>query len=71
MIRFADVDAERRLRTYLTLSAAGERRPEVDGARSAPAEAALRDERDPLTEGLLAELTHYTEAELRALWGDR
>jgi hypothetical protein len=45
----------------------------------ATCEAALRDERDPLTPGLLAErpprqrtpADRITEAELRALWGDR
>jgi hypothetical protein len=56
------------LRTDLTLSAVGDRPQHVDRV---PAEAAIRDERDPLTPRLLAELDHYTESELRALWGDR
>ena len=62
---------ERVLNPELTLSAAGEAGPQLDGVPSAPVEAALRDERDPLTPRLLAELDHYTEGELRALWGDR
>jgi hypothetical protein len=34
-------------------------------------EAALRDERDPLTHQLQRELAPISESELRALWGDR
>lgn len=36
-----------------------------------PAEAVLRDERDPMTQQLQRELVPTTETELRALWGDR
>ena len=77
-----DPGAERGLKSKLTLSAAGERGPEVDERPSAPPEPiripARRRRRArelPLAAALTvqeyAELAHIPEAELRALWGDR
>lgn len=59
-------------KTYLTLSAVGEVGGHRDEGLTVPAEAAVRDERDPMTVGLLREgLQAIAECELRALWGDR
>jgi len=71
MSAFVDPGPEHVLNPKLTLSAVGEGGPQPKRGSSAPAEAAIRDERDPLTPGLLAELDHYTESELRLIWGDR
>lgn len=59
-------DAERHMKTSLTLSAVGALAQRSDGAPSAPEhhphEALIRDERDPFV---------WTETELRLAWGDR
>lgn len=57
-------------KSYLTLSAVGEVDEDRDGSLTVPAEAAVRDERDPLTPSLLRE-RGWTDPELRWAWGDR
>lgn len=44
--------------------------PDCGAQNVPPAEAEVRDERDPMTRALLGELG-MTETELRYLWGDR
>lgn len=58
------------LRRELTLSAVGQLAQRSDGEASPPAEAIVRDERDPLTPQLLDELG-WTDNERRFAWGDR
>lgn len=64
------VVAETVLRPYLTLSAVEGVAQRSDGETSPPAEAIVRDERDPLTPQLLDELG-WTDNERRFAWGDR
>lgn len=59
-------------KTYLTLSAVEDVSQPRDRSLTVPPEAAVRDERDPMTAELMREGLHaITELELRALWGDR
>lgn len=55
-------------KTYLALSAVGEPEPQRDEGLTDPSEAALRDERDPMTVQLLRE-QGWTETELALAWG--